>query len=103
MRHKGTAVARMDLNISNRGDDAGKRGRFGVDQVDASLLARLVSLVYRFFEALQLSLLLVIHMQVAQKLAGGIDKTASDCSCAITLETFELYRWLFDWLVREVV
>jgi hypothetical protein len=76
---------RLDLNISNSGDDAGKRRGFGVDQVDASLLARLPSVVYRFLKPYQLSMLLVVHVPVRKTRSGPYRGVQDGCSCLVPL------------------
>jgi hypothetical protein len=38
---KDAVVPRLDFNISNGSDDAGRRGRLGADEVGAGLFARI--------------------------------------------------------------
>ena len=66
---KDAVVPRLDLNISNGSDDAGKRGRLGINQVDAACSQKGIprGVHHHVFKVFQLSRLLVVEVVVAKK------------------------------------
>jgi hypothetical protein len=76
VRHVRAVIAHLDSDVRDRRNNAGRRGRFGGDQVDTCLIARRPGILDRVVELVALLPPLCGHMEIV--LRGRDVRTTKD-------------------------